>query len=42
VAIEDLNGDSLLDIALADEGVRVLFQIPGQPGSFRAPILVGS
>ena len=42
VAIADLNGDSLLDIALADDGVRILFQIPGQPGSFRAPTLVGS
>ena len=42
VAIADLNGDNLLDIALADEGVRILFQIPGQPGAFRSPILVGS
>jgi hypothetical protein len=42
VAIADLNGDSLLDIALADEGVRILFQIPGQPGNFQSAILVGS
>jgi hypothetical protein len=42
VAIADLNEDSLLDIALADEGVRILFQIPGQPGAFQSPILVGS
>jgi len=42
VAIADLNGDNLLDIALADEGVRILFQIPGHPGTFRSPILVGS
>jgi len=42
VIIADLNGDSLLDIALADEGVRILFQIPGQPGTFQSPILVGS
>ena len=42
VTIADLNGDNLLDIALADEGVRILFQIPGQPGTFRSPILVGS
>ena len=42
VAIADLNGDNLLDIALADEGVRILFQIPGQPGAFRSPIPVGS
>ena len=42
VVIADLNGDSLLDIALADEGVRILFQIPGQPGTFQSPILVGS
>ena len=42
VAIADLNGDSLLDIALADEGVRILFQIPGQPGNFQPAILVGS
>jgi hypothetical protein len=42
VAIADLNGDSLLDIALADEGVRILFQIPGRPGNFQSAILVGS
>lgn len=42
VAIADLNGDNLLDIALADDGVRILFQIPGQPGNFQSPILVGS
>jgi hypothetical protein len=42
VVIADLNGDNLLDIALADEGVRVLFQIPGQPGAFQSPVLVGS
>ena len=42
VAIADLNGDNLLDIALADDGVRILFQIPGHPGTFRSPILVGS
>ena len=42
VAIADLNGDKLLDIALADEGVRILFQIPGQPGTFQSPIQVGS
>ena len=42
VAIADLNGDNLLDIALADEGVRILFQIPGQPGTFQSPIQVGS
>jgi len=42
VAIADLNEDSLLDIALADDGVRILFQIPGQPGAFQSPILIGS
>ena len=42
VAIADLNGDSLLDIALADDGVRILFQIPGRPGNFQSAILVGS
>ncbi|TKS58728.1 MAG: hypothetical protein EWM72_02785 [Nitrospira sp.] len=50
VAIADLNGDGLADIAqadqaladLADIGVRIRFQIPGQPGTFRAPILVGN
>ena len=41
VAIADLNGDSFSDIAVADSGVRVLFQIPGQPGTFRSPLLVG-
>lgn len=42
VTIADLNEDSLLDIALADEGFRILFQIPGQPGNFQSAILVGS
>ena len=42
VVIADLNGDSRFDIALADEGVRILFQIPGQPGTFQSPILVGN
>jgi hypothetical protein len=42
VAIADLNGDTFSDIALADDGVRILFQIPGQPGNFQVPILVGS
>lgn len=42
VAIADLNGDNLLDLALADDGVRILFQIPGTPGTFRAPMLVGN
>lgn len=42
VAIADLNGDNLLDIALADDGVRILFQIPGHPGAFQSPILIGS
>lgn len=41
VAIADLNGDSFSDIAVADSGVRVLFQQPGQPGTFRSPLLVG-
>lgn len=41
VAIADLNGDSRLDIALADDGVRILLQIPGQPGTFQSPLLVG-
>jgi hypothetical protein len=42
VDIADLNGDSLLDIALVDEGVRIMFQIPGQPGNFQSATLVGS
>jgi hypothetical protein len=41
VAIADLNGDSRLDIALADDGVRILFQIAGQPGTFQSPLRVG-
>jgi len=41
VALADLNGDGFSDIALADDGVRILFQIPGQPGNFQSPILVG-
>lgn len=42
VAIADLNEDNLLDIAVADDDVRILCQIPGQPGAFRSPILIGS
>jgi FG-GAP-like repeat/FG-GAP repeat len=42
VAIADLNGDNLADIALADDGVRILFQTPSELGNFRAPILVGN
>ena len=42
VTIIDLNGDTFPDIALADDGVRILFQIPAQPGNFQSPILVGS
>jgi len=41
MAIADLNGDSFSDIAVADSGVRVLFQRPDQPGTFRSPLLVG-
>ena len=41
VVIVDVNGDTFPDIALADDGVRVLFQIPAQPGNFQSPILVG-
>ena len=42
VAIGDLNGDDLPDIAAADGGsATILFQKPGLPGKFRPPVVVG-
>ena len=41
IATGDLNGDSLPDIAVADDGANVLFQNPNSPGNFFAPIRVG-
>lgn len=37
LAIGDLNGDSLPDIAVADDGALVLFQKPSSPGIFYPP-----
>jgi len=34
VATGDLNGDGLIDIALADDGIGVFFQDPASPGVF--------
>jgi hypothetical protein len=50
VAIADVNGDGLADIAQSDQafeddanlGIRIRFQVPGQPGRFGAPVLVGN
>jgi len=36
VATGDLNGDGLVDIALADNGIGVFFQDPASPGTFQA------
>jgi hypothetical protein len=36
VATGDLNGDGLVDIVLADEGIGVFFQDPASPGTFQA------
>lgn len=41
IAIDDLNGDSLPDIAVADDGAQVLFQNPDSPGNFLSPINAG-
>jgi hypothetical protein len=41
LAIGDLNGDNLPDIAVADDGALVLFQKPSSPGNFYPPKHVG-
>jgi len=40
VAIGNLNGDALPDLAIAADGVPVLFQDPTSPGEFLARTLV--
>ena len=34
VAIGDFNGDGLADLAIADGGAAIRFQLAGQPGVF--------
>ncbi len=41
VAVGDLNGDNLPDIAVADDGAMVLFQKPASPGTFNPPKRLG-
>jgi hypothetical protein len=41
LSVDDLNDDSLPDIAVADDGVLVLFQKPSNPGQFYAYVRVG-
>ena len=41
VAIGDLNGDGLSDIAVADSGLSILFQNPSAPGNFFSPVSLG-
>lgn len=41
LSVDDLNADSLPDIAVADDGILVLFQEPGRPGQFSAYVRVG-
>jgi hypothetical protein len=38
VAIGDLNGNGLADLAIADGGVVVRYQVVGQPGVFGPPV----
>jgi hypothetical protein len=40
MAVADLNGDMLPDIAVSDGDVLILFQIPGQPGRFANPVRI--
>ncbi len=42
VAIGDLNGDGLPDIAVADDGAAVMFNDPAAPGTFFPSVLVGN
>ena len=41
LAIGDLNGDLLPDIAVASDGVRILFQNSSSPGNFLPSSLIG-
>jgi hypothetical protein len=40
VAVGDLDGDNLNDIAVADEGIRIRFQDPASPGEFLSLVRV--
>jgi hypothetical protein len=40
LAVADLNGDLLPDIAVSNDEVLVLFQRPGAPGTFRPAVLI--
>ena len=36
----DLNGDGLIDIAIADSGIAAFFQNPAAPGTFQSQVRI--